>query len=374
MPAFPELLHSKPNIGDRKLLFEYINDMLDRQWLTNNGYYVRAFERKLSEYLGVKHVTAVCNGTIALEIMARAAGLHDEVIVPGFTCVATPHALAWQGMKPVFCDIDPRTHNIDPDKIEALITDKTTGILAVNLWGRPCNIPALIEIANTNGIRLIFDSCHAFGNSYWGEMIGNFGDAEAFSFHATKFFNTFEGGAVVTNDDEIAEHVRLMVNFGYKFQQPNEVYSVGTNGKMTEIAAAMGLVSLLSIDEFMDANKRNHHAYHEYLRDVPGIYPIRFDNGERCNYQYMIIEVDEDEAGISRDKLVDVLRAQNILVQKLFYPGCHQMEPYRIIYQNCILPETERMSKRTIALPMSASVSVRDIETICAVIKQAVLG
>ena len=201
VPAFNKTLHvGQPNIGNRAQLLERINDILDRRWLTNDGPYVQEFERKIAKLVGVKHCLAICNATVALEIAVRAAGLSGEVIVPSMTFIATAHCLQWQEITPVFCDIDPKTHNIDPAKIERLITPRTSGILGVHLWGRACNIEALSEISRQYGLKLLFDAAHAFGCGYQGKMIGGFGNAEIFSFHATKFFNTLEGGAVVTND------------------------------------------------------------------------------------------------------------------------------------------------------------------------------
>src|SRR4051794_14306014 len=194
----------RPNIGNRERLLERINDMLDRRWLSNNGPYVQEFERKVAEYLGVRHCIAMCNGTVALEIAIRATGLRGEVIVPSFTFIATAHALQWQEITPVFCDIDPRTHLIDPAQLQRLITPRTTGIIGVHTWGQPCDIEALTQIAERRGLTLLFDASHAFGCSYNGKMVGGFGAAEVFSFHATKFFNTFEGGAIVTNNDDLA--------------------------------------------------------------------------------------------------------------------------------------------------------------------------
>ena len=204
-PAFAEKLHvGRPNIGDRDRLLERINDMLDRRWLTNNGVYVQEFERRVAEILGVKHCIAMCNGTVALEIAIRALGLKGEVIVPSFTFVATAHALQWQEITPVFCDIDPPTHTLDPARVEELITPRTTGIIGVHVWGRPCDVERVGGDRPSARSQLLFDAAHAFGCSHHGRMIGGFGDAEVFSFHATKFFNTFEGGAVVTNDDDLA--------------------------------------------------------------------------------------------------------------------------------------------------------------------------
>ena len=260
VPAFTEPLHvGRPNIGDRTALLSRINDLLDRHWLTNNGPFVREFEGRIADFLGVKNCIAMCNATVALEIATRALGLHGEVIVPSFTFIATAHALQWQETTPVFCDVDPATHNLDPGKVEAMITPRTTGIMGVHVWGRPCDIDALDEIARRRSLKLMFDAAHAFGNSYRGRMIGNFGQVEVFSFHATKFFNTFEGGAVVTNDDDLAAKIRLMTNFG--FAGYDNVIYVGTNGKMPEVSAAMGLTGLESLDEFIAANRRNHAAY-----------------------------------------------------------------------------------------------------------------
>ena len=203
-PAFAEKLHvGRPNLGNRDRLLARINEMLDRRWLSNNGPFVQEFEAKMAAYLGVRHCIAMCNGTIALEIAIRATGLRGEVIVPSFTFIATAHALQWQEVTPVFCDIDPRTHLIDPAQIEGLITPRTTGIIGVHTWGQPCDVEALSQIAHRRNLTLMFDAAHAFGCSYRGKMIGNFGAAEVFSFHATKFFNTFEGGAIATNDGDL---------------------------------------------------------------------------------------------------------------------------------------------------------------------------
>ena len=213
---FNEKLHvGKPNIGSRNKLMGRMNEMLERGWLTNNGPYVREFEQRISELTGAKHCIAMCNATIALEIAVRALGMSGEVIVPSFTFVATAHCLQWQEITPIFCDIDPETHSIDPNKIEQLITPRTTGIVAVHLWGKPCNIIELQKISKRHNLKLLFDASHALGVSSNGVHVGNFGDAEVFSFHATKFVNCFEGGAIVTNNDDMAAKVRLMKNFGF---------------------------------------------------------------------------------------------------------------------------------------------------------------
>jgi dTDP-4-amino-4,6-dideoxygalactose transaminase len=369
-PAYREPLHvGRPNIGRHESLRRRLDEIVGRCWLTNNGPLVQEFERRLADFLGVKHCIAMCNATVALEIAIRAAELKGEVIVPSYTFIATAHALQWQEITPVFCDIDPKTHNINPAAIRRLITPRTTGIIGVHVWGRPCNIEALTEIAEKNRLTLMFDAAHAFGCSYRGQMIGRFGLAEVLSFHATKFLNTFEGGAVVTNSDEMAKKIRLMKNFG--FAGYDNVIYIGTNGKMTEMSAAMGLTNLESLDDFVAANRRNYHLYRKELADLPGISLIEYDETERNNYQYVIVEVDEARAGLDRDALVRVLQAENVLARKYFWPGCHRMEPYRSFFPNAglLLPETERVAARVIVLPTGTAINGDEIQTVCGLLR-----
>lgn len=372
-PFFDEKLHvGRPNIGNRESFMARINDIFDRRWFTNNGQYAQEFERKIAEFVGVKHCIVMCNATIALEIVIRALGLTGEVIVPSFTFVATPHSLQWQQITPVFCDIDPATHNLDPRRVEEMITPRTTGIIGVHVWGRPCAIEPLTEIAERRGIKLLFDAAHAFACSYKGRMIGSFGDAEVFSFHATKFFNTFEGGAVVTNNDELAAQIRLMKNFG--FAGYDNVDFIGINGKMTEVSAAMGLSSFERLDEFIEVNRRNYGTYRQELADVPGVRLIDYTATERCNYQYVILEIDETVNELDRDQLVRILQAENVVARRYFYPGCHQMEPYRSYFPHArlLLPQTERLAGRVMSLPTGTSVSTEDVVNICRIIRLAV--
>jgi dTDP-4-amino-4,6-dideoxygalactose transaminase len=372
-PAFPEKLHvGRPNLGNREVLLARINDLLDRKWLTNNGPYVQEFERRVAETAGVRHCIAMCNGTVALEITTRALDLKGEVIVPSFTFVATAHALQWQEITPVFCDIHPETFTLDPARVEAMITPRTTGIIGVHLWGRPCDVEALGGIAKRRGLRLLYDAAHAFGCSRKGRMIGGFGDAEILSFHATKFLNTFEGGAVLTDDDALAAKIRLMKNFGFSGYD-NVVY-IGINGKMSEISAAMGLTGLESIDDIIAANRGNYEGYRKGLRGVEGIRLVEYDDRERCNYQYIVLELDEAVAGVSRDTLVDVLHAENVIARRYFHPGAHRMEPYRSHFPHAglVLPETERLAARVISLPTGTSIGEREVETICSILRLAV--
>lgn len=368
--VFEETLHvGRPNIGNRNRFLERVHDMLDRRWLSNNGPFVKELEQKLATLLGVKYCITMCNATVALEITARALGLQGEVIIPSFTFVATAHALQWQEITPVFCDVDPITHNIDPAKIENLITPRTTGILGVHVWGRACDIEALSAIVNKHNLKLMFDAAHAFACTHRGQVIGGFGDAEVFSFHATKFFNSFEGGAVTTNNEELAKRLRGMRNFG--FAGMDTVVDIGTNGKMSEISAAMGLTSLESLDEFIAINYENYLTYSKELEEIPGIQLIQYTEEEKNNYQYVVIEIDEREAGLSRDLLVKILHAENILARRYFYPGCHQMEPYRSYFPNAglVLPETEKLTLKVLQLPTGTAVGKEEIEYICRLIR-----
>ena len=372
-PLFAEKVHvGRPNIGDVEQLRNAFEDILARRWLTNGGKYVQEFQRRIQATVGVKHCIPMCNATVALEIAIRACGMRGEVIVPSMTFIATAHALQWQEITPVFCDIDPHTCNIDPARIEELITPRTSGIIAVHLFGRPCNIEAITRIAKQHGLKLLFDSAHAFGCSYRGEMIGRFGNAEIFSFHATKFLNSFEGGAVVTNDDELATKIRLMKNFG--FTGYDAVDYIGTNGKMTEICAAMGIVSLESCDQFIATNKRNYELYAEGFAGVPGLRLMSYNDKEKCNYQYVILEVYEDLARVSRDELMEVLHAENVLARRYFYPGCHRMEPYRSYFPHAglLLPRTERLSQQVLALPTGTAVGGAEISEICGLLRLVV--
>jgi dTDP-4-amino-4,6-dideoxygalactose transaminase len=372
-PAFPEPLHvGQPNLGNRAELMTRIEDMLDRRWLTNRGPFVEEFEQRVADLLDVPHCVAMCNGTIALEVATKALGMTGEVIVPSFTFVATAHALQWQAVTPVFCDIDPATHNIDPARVEELITPRTTGIIGVHVWGRPCAVEALAEIAARRNLRLMYDSAHAFDCAHEGRMIGSFGDAEVFSFHATKFFNTFEGGAVVTHNDELAEKIRLMTNFG--FADYDKVVYLGTNAKMPEMSAAMGLTMLGSLDEIVVANRRNHQCYRDCLADIPGVSLTTYREDERRNCQYCVAEIDTEQTGLTRDELVRVLHAENVLARRYFYPGCHRMEPYRSYYPHAglLLPQTEKLCDSVLILPTGTGIVPKQIETICGLLAAAV--
>lgn len=368
-PAFEESLHvGRPNMGDKAAFMRHVEDIFERRWLSNDGPLVQQFEAEVAAHLGVKHCVAMCNGTIALEIAIRALGLEGEVIVPAYTFVATAHALQWQGITPVFADIDPITHTLDPAAVRKMITPRTAGIIGVHLWGRGCAVDELQAIADEHGLKLMFDAAHAFTCTHGGRKIGSFGACEVLSFHATKFFNSFEGGAVVTDDDALAHTMRLMRNFG--FSGLDQVSYPGTNGKMIEIAAAMGLVNLASIDDVIAANRSNYLAYRDELAGIPGVRLVAYDERERNNYQYVIVEVGP-ECAVGRDALVDALRAENILARRYFWPGCHKMEPYRSLFPHAglLLPATEAVAAGVIVLPTGQTMDPQKIAVVAQVIR-----
>ncbi len=371
-PAFAQPLHvGRPNIGDRGVFLERVGEMLDRRWFSNDGPLLKQFEKAIADYVGVRHCVAICNATVALEIAIRALELKGEVILPAYTFVATAHALQWQEITPVFADMDPSTHNIDPGSIERLITPRTSAIAGVHVWGRPCDTEAIDQIAHRRGLKVMYDAAHAFGCSHQGRMIGGFGSCEVFSFHATKFLNSFEGGAVVTNDDALADRMRLMRNFG--FAGFDRVVYLGVNGKMTEVCAAMGLTSLESIDEIIGINRRNYGAYATGLAVLPGVSLISYSHEERNNYQYLVVEVDPVLCPLNRDELVAVLQAENVLARKYFWPGCHMMEPYRSLQPNAsmLLPHTDRVAARIMVLPTGQAVTPEIVARICGLIDDA---
>lgn len=371
-PAFSEKVHvGRPNVPDRKGFMERVEQIFNRRWFSNNGACVQELERKLENYLGVKHCIAVCNATVGLELAIRAVDLKGEVIVPSFTFVATAHALQWQEITPIFCDIDPETHHLDPRVVKKMITPYVTGIIGVHIWGRPCAVDELTALAKHFKIKLIYDAAHAFGCSHKGKMIGNFGDAEVFSFHATKIFNTFEGGAIATNNDELAAKIRLMKNFG--FSGYDRVVHLGVNGKMNEVSAAMGLSCLDSIDDFIEANRRNYENYRKRLAKLPGLKMIDYGTANKVNFHHIVIEVDSKKVGLTRDQLVRVLQDENVMARRYFYPGCHRMEPYRSHWPQAgvFLKQTEALCDRVLILPTGSAINEKEINTICNIVEYA---
>jgi dTDP-4-amino-4,6-dideoxygalactose transaminase len=370
-PAFEAPLHvGAPNVTNAEAFFARARRAFEARRFTNNGPLVREFEARLTEVTSVRHCIAVCNATMGLEMLVRALDLKGEVIVPSFTFVATAHALCWMGLRPVFCDIDPQSHTLDIESVERLISPRTSAILGVHVWGETCQVDDLEQLARKRGLRLIFDAAHALACSYRGRSVGSLGEAEVFSFHATKFVHAFEGGAITTADDRLAERLRLMRNFG--FSDEDTVVSLGTNGKMTEVAAAMGLTSLDSLESIVITNRANYSDYRGQLSKLPGVSVYRYATTERRNYQYAVIEIDPASAGISRDALARILRAENIRARRYFYPGCHQMEPYASDQNAVRLPHTEAVAGRVLSLPTGTAIGPVEVEGICSVVRFAI--
>jgi dTDP-4-amino-4,6-dideoxyglucose len=284
--------------------------------------------------------------------------------VPSLTFAATAHVVAWLGLTPVFCDVDPDTGQIDVDHAESVIGPRTSAILAVHLWGRAAPVDQLERLAHRYGLALLFDAAHAFACTYRRRPVGGGGQAEIFSFHSTKFVNAFEGGAIVTNDDGLAARAASMRNFGITGE--DLVGYVGTNAKMSEPAAAMGLTSIDGIDRFVQRNLANYRLYQEGLAGLPGVRLLPFDEDERNNYQYVIVEIDERAAGLGRDSLLSMLHQENVLARRYFHPGCHEMTPYR---GSAELPRAEELSAKVLALPTGTGVGEREVAEICQIIR-----
>lgn len=343
-----------------------------RRWLTNRGPLVQQLEASLAQQLGVSDVIVCANGTVALELAARAADLSGEVILPSFTFVATAHALQWQGLRPVFADVDPHTYNLDPAAVEALITPATSAIVGVHLYGRPCAIGPLQALADRHGLALLFDAAHAFGCAADGRPIGGHGLCEVFSFHATKVFNTAEGGAIATNDSAFAERVRLLQNFG--FAGEDRVVALGLNGKLNELNAALGLANLRHLPRFVAINRRHHQRCQRELAAVEGLRLIDFSGQSASNYHYLIVEVDAESFGCDRDQLKDHLVAHGVLARRYFTPGCHRQPPYNGHALRQPLPHTERLSDRLLALPNGSQLGGADVGRICRLIRSCPRG
>lgn len=360
-PLFAEPQHvGRPNIPDTQPFFERMRGVFERGWLSNDGPLVRELERRLVEISGAKHAVAVANATLGLEIAARALGFHQEVVVPAMTFVATAHAIVWQGMEPVLADVDPATHMLSVESARRAITPRTTGIIPVHLWGLTCDVDGLVGLARERGLKVMFDGSHSLFATYRGQPIGRFGDATVFSFHATKFINSFEGGAIVTNDDEVAEQCRRQRNFG--FTGYDQVDDLGINAKMHEASAAMGLTSLDAAEEIIAANRRNLGLYESLLSELPGLSFISRPRNDRDNFQYVVTMIDPGRAPLDRDLVIKLLWAENLRVRRYFYPGVHRMAPYRDRPLRHPVPVTEQLCERLLQFPTGLAIGPEEIE------------
>ena len=356
----------RPNLPDRDVFFARIAQMYENRQFTNNGPMVREFESLVAKVSSSNHCVAICNATLGLELTVHALGLTGDIIVPSFTFVASVHALQRVGVRPVFCDVDPRTHCLDPARVEELITPETSAILGVALWGNYDGESALRSIADKHGLKFILDSAHAIGCARENGGTKRLCDAEVLSFHATKCIQALEGGAVLTDDGNLAEKLRFLVNFG--FSGEDQVEDVGTNAKMNEAEAAMGLSSLDRMAEIFAHNAEILSRYCVGLTDVPGLCAHKRMSSAPHNHQYVVVEVEEQVFGLSRDELVAALRFENVLARRYFYPGVHRMRPYAERYPDVSkrLPVTEALAEKVMVLPSGTAMSPDDVERLCA--------
>lgn len=362
-PAFRKPLHvGQPILINPDSMLADFDSVMRSGQLTNNGPRLQEFESAIARVCRTKHAIATCNATIALQIAARALHLSGEVIVPAFTFIATAHALEWIGLEPVFADVDPQTHTLDLKSAEECITPRTSAILPVHLWGHVCRTRQLDELCRSRRLRLLYDSSHAFGCQQDGVPVGNFGDAEVFSFHATKFVHAFEGGAIVTNDDGVADRCRRLRAFG--ISGLTEISDVGTNGKMHELSAVAGLHSIATMSGRVAANRANRMVYACHCQSLNGLSLLSTPEGNESNGQYLVLAVDEQQFGLNRDQIVSLLRAEGVFARSYFTPGCHQAEPYRSAdfgrHVRVPLDVTETLSKTVLQLPTGPAVAPAD--------------
>ena len=344
--------------------------VFERQYYTNQGPLTEQLEDRLQRFLGVRHVVCVTNATIALMMVAEAMELSGKVILPAFTFVASVQSLTWTNIQPVFCDVDHATHQISVDQVAALIEPGVSAIMGVNLWGGSCDSKALAELAEANGIKLYFDSAHAFGCRVNDTPIGGFGSAEVFSFHATKVLSATEGGCISTNDDDLAARMKN-IRSSYGAGRPVDVVKT-SNGRMSEAQAAVALMSLEDFPANQANNATLYEAYSDRLRNIPGLRLVRPFGASFSNYQYVVCEVDEIEFGLSRDLLLDVMKAENVIARRYFYPGLHCTLPYSREmpeYQNK-LTNTDKLCASCIQFPIGALVTLEKVERICALLSR----
>lgn len=337
--------------------------------LTNMGKFHRKFEQDLCDYLGVKYLSLFTNGTLALMTALQALRITGEVITTPFSFVATTHALHWNGIRPVFCDIDPLFFNLDPDKIEAAITPQTTALLPVHVYGNPCAVDKISEIADSYGLKVIYDACHAFGVRINDNSILNYGDLSVLSFHATKVFTTFEGGAIICHDEKTKKRIDYLKNFG--FANESTVVGPGINAKMNEFQAALGILQLKYIDQSVEGRKKVAQQYKNNLNDIEGIRILDDIKGVKHNHQYFPILINKEEFGKSRDEVYDELRKHNIYARRYFYPLISQFPTYKGLSSASAenLPIAENIAKGILCLPIYSDLKPTVIDTICKIIR-----
>ena len=366
-----------PLLPDLGAFNEYLKQIWDKQWITNNGEFHHQLEKALAEYLGVPYISLFTNGTLPLITALQALRITGEVITTPYSFVATTHALWWNGIKPVFVDIDPKTGNLDPNKVEAAITPRTTAILPVHVYGNPCDVDVIQDIADKYGLRVIYDAAHAFGvkvDSRHSKMLSksegdyvsvlNAGDLSTLSFHATKVFNTVEGGAMVMHDAKMKQRIDYLKNFG--FANETTVVGPGINSKMDEIRSAYGLLNLKQVDKAIAARRHAAERYREALKDVEGITFFDEMPGVQHNYSYFPIFVDEKKYGMSRDELYFKMRDRNVWGRRYFYPLISEFSTYRGLESAAPdnLPTAHKMANTVICLPLHHLLSDEDVQRV----------
>lgn len=362
---------TQPDLPPLEEFIPYLEDIWESKWLTNNGRYHEELEAALCEYLGVKHISLFANGTLALLTALQVLDSSGEIITTPFSFVATTHALWWNGIKPVFCDVEPDYFNLDPAKIEAAITPKTSAILPVHVYGNPCNIDDIQKIASTHGLKVIYDAAHAFGVEQNGNSVLNFGDLSILSFHATKVFNTIEGGAIICHDAETKKRIDFMKNFG--FADEVTVVAPGINAKMNELQAAYGLLQLKYADGYIAERKKIAQTYANELGEVPGISFLKDISGVKHNYAYFPILVDENRYNKTRDELYSYLQENNIYGRRYFYPLISHFPSYNELSSASPsnLPVAEKVAGQVICLPIFPGLDTNNVIKICKLIQQA---
>ena len=359
---------TRPILPSLDRITEKLREIWDSKWLTNNGPQHCLLENQLKNILKVPYLSLFNNGTIALIIACQSLRLTGEVITTPFTFPATPHVLTWNNIKPIFCDIDPVTMNIDADKIESMITPQTSAILGVHVYGTPCDVVKIQEIADKYGLKVIYDAAHAFGVEIDGMGIGNFGDISMMSFHATKLFHTVEGGALIFKESNLKTRIDFLKNFGIKNEE--EVVMPGINGKMNEIQAAIGLVVLDYIEDERNKRKVLVDTYKECLKDVPGIKLLPKDKIFSKSYQYFVIRIEEEMFGCSRNYVYQKLKEYNVFTRKYFSPLCSNYPCYKQLPSASItnLPVANIVAQQVLSLPLYGDLTPDEIEKICSIL------
>ena len=361
---------TSPLLPDLEEFHDLLKEIWASKWITNNGSFHQQLEKELAAYLKVPYLSLFTNGTLPLITALQALHVKGEVITTPYSFVATTHSIWWNGLKPVFADIDPRTCNLDPEKIESAITRNTTALMPVHCYGKPCDIKGIQEVADKYGLKVIYDAAHAFGLEVDGESILNAGDMSTLSFHATKVYNTVEGGALVMHDEKMKRRVDYLKNFGFKNEE--EVVAPGINSKMDEIRSAYGILALRKVDEAIQARRAVAVQYRQGLKDIPGISFFEDMPGVKHNYSYFPIFVDAQAYGMTRDEFYLRLKDNNVIGRRYFYPLISTFGTYRGLpsADPKNLPVATRMADSVICLPMHHELSVEDVQRTIDIIRK----